>query len=155
MLLWGQFVDERYLGMTREDGVNVHLVKGRAFVIDLAGGNVFKFCREFGGAFATMGFDDPDDDVFSALAAANALREHAEGLSHAGSVAEKNLKAAASLFRLGSDQPVFGTFPRCGIGWQVVLSPCELTSGGRSIPVVGGSIGADRNCSRISPMAAC
>jgi hypothetical protein len=122
-------------------------VEEGALVVDLAGGDVFELGGEFGGAFAAVGFDDADDDVFAALAAADAFGEHAEGLADAGSVAEKDLEAAAGLFLVGGDEPVFGTLPRCGIGRQVVVSPCELTAGSGSISMVGGGSGADRNCS--------
>ena len=127
----GELVDEDDLGLALEDGIDVHLVEESAFVVDLAGGNEFELVGEFGGAFAAVSFDDADDDVLTALAAANAFREHAEGLADAGSVAEKYLEAAARFFGLGGDQPVFGTFPGCGIGRQVVLTPCEVTEGGR------------------------
>jgi len=126
----GEFVDEDDLGLALEDGIDVHLVEEGALVIDLAGGDDFELVGEFGGAFAAVGFDDTDDDVFTALAAANAFRQHAESLADAGSVAEKDLEATARLLGLGRQQPVFGTLPRCGIGRQVVVSPCELTAGG-------------------------
>ena len=126
----GELVDENDLGFALEDGIDVHLLEERALVFDLAGGDVFELGGEFGGAFAAVGFDDADDDVFTALAAANAFREHAEGFADAGSVAEKDLEATASLLRLGGHEPVFGTLSRCGIGRQVVVSPCELTEGG-------------------------
>ena len=151
----GEFVDEDDLGFALEDGVDVHLVEEGAFVIDLAGGDVFELGGEFGGAFAAVGFDYADDDVFSALAAANAFREHAEGFADTGSVADEDLEAAAGFLGLGGDQPVFGRLPRCGIGRQVVVSPCELAAGSGRISMDGGSGSAGGNCSRISPMAAC
>jgi len=64
---------------------------------------VFELCGEFGSAFAAVGFDDADDDVFTALAAANAFREHAEGFADAGGVAEKDLETTARFFGLGGD----------------------------------------------------
>jgi len=69
----GELVDEDDLRAAVEDRVDVHLVEEGAFVIDLAGGNVFELGGELGGAFAAVGFDDADADVFSALAAANAF----------------------------------------------------------------------------------
>jgi hypothetical protein len=72
----------------------------------------------FGGAFAAVGFDDADDYVFAALAAAYALAQHAEGLADAGSVAEEDLEAAACLFGLGCGKPVLGTLARWGFGGQ-------------------------------------
>ena len=60
-------------GRAREDGVDVHLGEEGAFVVDLAAGDVFELGGEFGGAVAAVGFDDADDDVFAALAAANAF----------------------------------------------------------------------------------
>jgi hypothetical protein len=125
----GEFVDEDDLWFALEDGVDVHLLEECALVVDLAGGDVFEFGGEFGGTFAAVGFDDADDDVFTALAAANAFREHAEGLADAGSVAEKDFEAAARFLRLGRHEPVFGTLSWCGIGRHVVLSPCELAAG--------------------------
>ena len=100
----GELVDEDDLGMAREDGVDVHLVEEGALVVDARGwGRASRRAASSAVPLRPWVSTMPMTDVFAALAAADAFGEHAEGFADAGSVAEKDLEAAACLLGLGGD----------------------------------------------------
>ena len=95
----GEFVDQDDFGMSRDDGVDVHFLEHRAFVLELFAWNGFELAEELFDAFAAVRFDDADDDVLAAAAAANGFAEHAEGLADAWRVAQEKLEDAAGFLR--------------------------------------------------------
>ena len=104
-----QFIHQYHLRPAGENRVHIHLVKERALVVHLARRHMLQLARKFGGGLASVRFHDSDHHVLAALAAADALTQHAEGLAHTGRVTQKDLEEAARLLRVGGDQPVFGT----------------------------------------------
>ena len=84
----GQLVDEGHLGVAVEDGIEVHLLEGRAAVLDLAARDHREVAHLLGGAGPVVGLDEPDDDVGAALVATPAFVEHREGLADARSSAQ-------------------------------------------------------------------
>ena len=113
----GEFVDEGYLRVAGEDGVDVHLGEERALVGEFAAGDLLELGSEFGCAGAAVGFDDADDYILASAVAADAFAEHGEGFADARSVAEKDLEAAAALLAVAGEQPVFRGFAF----WSVCL----------------------------------
>src|SRR5690242_6650266 len=104
-----KFIDEHDGGAPCQNGIDVHLFKDGAFVLNLPARNVFQLFDKLLDALATVCFDDTDDHVFAAAAAANRFAQHAEGFSNAGSVTEKQLELPAGLLRgRNSFQPFFG-----------------------------------------------
>ncbi len=109
MLVWASSSMSTIWGRAGEDGGGVHLLEDDALVLDAAAGNLLQLFGELGGAWAAMGFNYADDDVFAALAAADGFAEHVVGLADAGRVAEKELEGAASLFGRDLFEPLFRT----------------------------------------------
>ena len=65
-----ELVDERDLGPAREDRVDVHLLERRAAVLDGAAWDDLEVADLLRGPLATVGLDEPDDDVGAAVVAA-------------------------------------------------------------------------------------
>ena len=112
----GQFVDQNHLRLSREDGVDVHLLENRSLVFDLFPRNRFDICKEFFDALAAVRFHDPDHHVLATALAADCLAEHAEGFAYSRSIAEEKLENASRLLRgRGNFQPLFRLL------WQRVI----------------------------------
>src|SRR5262249_28300984 len=106
-----EFVHEDDGGLAGEDGVEVHFLEERAFVLDFLARDGFELGDEFLDAFATVGFDDADDHVFATAVTANGFAEHGESLADAGRVTQEELEGAAGFFgRRGYREPIFGVF---------------------------------------------
>lgn len=94
--------------ISREDGIYIHFLKHSAFVLDFFVRNKFELLDQLFDAFATVAFDDADDDVFAAAAAAQRFAEHAEGFADAWRIAEKQFKNPTRFLGRGSNfEPVF------------------------------------------------
>ena len=93
-----EFVHERDLGFALDDGVDVHLLEQRAFVVQLAARHMIEAGGEFGDALASVGLDDSDDHVLSTATSADSLAEHVVRLSNTWGVAEKQLEDCLLLF---------------------------------------------------------
>src|SRR5947209_15836610 len=96
--------------MPGQDGIHIHLLKDGPFVFELARGDGPKLGAQFGNAFASVGLNQADDHVFTALVAAQGLAKHVPGLAHARGIAEKQLEDAGLLFGRGLLQPLLGCF---------------------------------------------
>jgi len=103
-----QFVDKHHLRAADDNGIDIHLVKDGAFVFELAPGDGLKLGGQFGNAFASVGLDQADDHVFTALVAAQGLAEHVVRFTDAGGVAEEELEDAGLLLRRRLLQPLLG-----------------------------------------------
>ena len=103
-----QLVDEHHGGMPRENGVDVHLFEGRAFVRKLLAGDHRELVGKFGGGGAAVGFDDADHHILSATVAADGFAEHAVGLADAGGIAKEEFESAAGAGGRRFFQPLFG-----------------------------------------------
>ena len=89
-----ELVDQRDLGLAREDRVDVHLLEGLAAVLDDLAGHDLE-AVELGDCLRpVVGLDQADDDVGSAaFLAPAALVEHGEGLAHTRRGAEIDAQA--------------------------------------------------------------
>ena len=70
-------------------------------------GNLFQLLCQFCGARSSVGLDDADHDVLSALMPADRLTQHVVRLANAGRVAEEELEGAARLLRRNLFEPFF------------------------------------------------
>ena len=95
-----QFVHNRNSGLAGDHRIDIHLLEGRAFVLQLATRYDFELGSKFGGGLATVGFHYGDYDLFATTGAPNGLAQHGIGLAHSGSVAEKQLEDSLRLRRL-------------------------------------------------------
>src|SRR5206468_2410474 len=87
-----QLIHQHDRGFSREDGIDIHLGKDGTFVLDLLARDDVQLGQQVGDALASMGLDYADNNVLTATVTANALAQHAVGLAHAGSVAEKQFE---------------------------------------------------------------
>ena len=94
-----EFVDQHDLRAPRDDGVEVHLRKRLALIVDAPARNDFEAVQQRFGFAAAVGLDDADDDVVAVLLAGVRLLQHFVGLADAGRGADEDLKLAdAPLF---------------------------------------------------------
>ncbi len=96
-----ELVDERDLGMARQDRVQVHLLEGGAAVRQRCPRDDLEVADLLGGVRATMCLDVGDDHVGAALTAAVALVEHGKRLADASRGAEVDPQLAAAARLLG------------------------------------------------------
>ena len=80
----GELVDEGQLRLPGQDGVDVQLLELRSAVGDDLAGDHFEVSDQFSGPRASVGLDEPDDDVRPSAVTAPTLVEHGEGLPDAG-----------------------------------------------------------------------
>ena len=80
----GQLVDQGLGGVAGEDGVDVHLLERGVAVGQRAAWNDFQGADLGFGQRASMGFDEPDDDVGASAVPPAALVEHGVRLAYAG-----------------------------------------------------------------------
>ena len=104
----GQFVDQRDRGLARENRLYIHLLEGRAAVLNHAAGDGFELLGQFRDSFSPVGLDHSHHDIFAATVAANAFAEHIESLAHAGRIAQQELENCRLLLGLGFFQPLLG-----------------------------------------------
>jgi len=108
-----QLINQCDLRGAGEDGVYIHLREERSLVIDLTAGDVLKLLSYFCSACPAVGFHDADDDVFSAVVAADTFTQHAEGFADTRCVTEKDLEAATLFFLdLRGGEPFFRPLAR-------------------------------------------
>ena len=70
--------------MPGEDRVDVHLLEGRAAVLELPPRNDLEAGDLFGSRRSIVRLDEADDDVGAALVPAATFVQHGEGLADAG-----------------------------------------------------------------------
>ena len=103
-----KLVDEGHLRVSRENRLDVHLLKDGSAIFELAPGDGFELLRKIDDALAVVGFDDANHHVFTAAVTPDALSQHAVGLADAGGVAEKQFEVALGFLRgRGLLQPFF------------------------------------------------
>jgi hypothetical protein len=66
-------------------------------------------------AFAAVGFDDANNNIFAAVATANCFAQHAVSFADTGSVAEKQFESATLFRGRRSDFEPFFRFLRQGL----------------------------------------
>ena len=91
----GELVDERDLGPARDDRVDVHLLEGRAPVLDVRPRHHLETRELRGGLRAAVRLDVADDDVRAAFGAPATLSEHRERLPDPWSGAEVDAKRSS------------------------------------------------------------
>ena len=84
----GQFVDERQLRVTSQQGVKVKFFEHLAAVFDRLSRQDLQIPQLRCGLLSTVGVDPPDHDVSAALLASPPFIEHGKGLPDAGSGAK-------------------------------------------------------------------
>src|SRR5712671_6692428 len=87
-----QFVDEDYLRSTRQNGIHVHLLECRAFVLDNSSWNRLELRGELNHSLSAMRLDNANKDIFATTLATDALAQHVVSLAHAGGVSQKELE---------------------------------------------------------------
>ena len=90
-----QLVDERDLGPTREDRVEVELLERRVAVLEGAAWHDLEVADLFRGLLASVGLDEADDDVGAAVAPPPTLVEHRVRLADSGGGPEVDAKRPA------------------------------------------------------------
>ena len=105
----GELVHQRYLRLAREDGVHIHFLKDRAFVLELAAWDNFQLLRQLGCDLAAVRLDHSDYDVLSAPLPANGFAQHVVRLSHSGSIAEDQFEHSRAFLRRSLFQPLLGS----------------------------------------------
>ena len=63
-----QLIDQRHQRLSREDGVDVHLLENRSLVIHLSARNRLKLARQLGDSLSSVCFDHADHHILAALA---------------------------------------------------------------------------------------
>ena len=100
----GQLVDHHGVGMTLEDGVDIHFLQFDAAVGNDAQGNDFEIANARLGFFAAVRFNEPDDHIDGLLVHhAVGIVEHHVGLADAGRSADVDAQLARFLLRLQLD----------------------------------------------------
>jgi hypothetical protein len=84
----GQFVDERQLRVTSQQGITVEFFEHLAAVFDRLSRQDLQIPQLLCGLLSTVGVDPPDHDVSAALFASPPFIEHGKGLPYAGSGAK-------------------------------------------------------------------
>ena len=90
-----QLVDQRDLGRSDQDRVDVHLLEARAPVLDRPPGDDLQAAQALARLGTAVRLDEPDHHVRAALPTTHALTEHGEGLADAGRVPEVDAETAA------------------------------------------------------------
>ncbi len=107
MLRMGKLIDQNNLRLSRQNAIDVHLLKVNALIIDLPARNLFQLRSQLRGAWPAMRLDDADHDIFSALMPPNRLAQHVVRLADAGRITKKELEGALRLLRRNLFQPLF------------------------------------------------
>jgi len=92
-----ELVYECHLGLAGKDLFEVHLLEGRAPVVDDLARHHREVANLLSCVLAAMGLDEADDDVRAALVASPALVEHGPGLADAGHSSEVDAELARRL----------------------------------------------------------
>ncbi len=90
-----ELVDERDLRGTGQHRVEIHLLERLAPVLDDAARDDFEVTELGGGQCPTVGLEEPDDHVGTALLATPTLVEHGERLADAGGGADVDPQGAS------------------------------------------------------------
>ena len=85
-----ELVDDAHLRLASEDGVDIHLFEHDAAVFDLALRDDLEIANLGLGVGATVGLDEPDDDVDAFAAEGVGILEHRIRLADAGRGADVN-----------------------------------------------------------------
>ena len=99
-----ELVDEHELGRTLQHGVDIHLLKHMAAVLDAPARNDLEAAQKALRLDAPMGLDHADDNVHPLAPALGRGEQHLVGLADAGRGTEENLELAAALLRGGREQ---------------------------------------------------
>ena len=94
----GELVDQDDLGMTHEDGVEIHLRQRPALVLDAAARNDLETFEQRFGLLAAMGFHHADDDIVTVLPPRTCLLQHLVGLADTRRGADEDLQLAGTAF---------------------------------------------------------
>src|ERR1700690_4321188 len=100
--------------LTRQDGIDIHLLENRALVLQLLSRNGFELLRQFGGRLTSMGLDHSNDHVLAPAMAADGFTQHAESLANARGVAQEKLEHTALLRGISLFQPLLRSFGHRG-----------------------------------------
>ena len=104
-----ELIHQRYLRLTCQNGIHIHLFEDSAFVFDLLARDRLQLLRKLGRYFSSMRFNHPNDDVLPTSMPANGLAQHVVSLSHTGCIAKNELEGSRPLLGRGLFQPLFGT----------------------------------------------
>src|SRR5581483_8310745 len=104
-----EFVDQYNRGLSRQNGVNIHLRENSSFVFELFARNGVEFRDQIGYALSPMGFHYPDHHIFASAVTTDTLAEHGIGLAYTRRVPEKKLEDTLLLFGRDLIQPLFRT----------------------------------------------
>ena len=94
-----QLVDQRQLGVARQDRVDVHLAQAVALMVDGAAGDDLMAMDQRFGLAPAMGLHHADDDIDACLAPLPSFGQHLPCLAHPRRGAEKDLQAATAFLR--------------------------------------------------------
>ena len=90
-----QFVDERHLRSTGENGIEVHLLEPRPAVFHNAARHHFEFVHHGGGVPPVVRLDESHDDIGSAFESSVCLTQHRVRLADAWSGSEIDAQPTA------------------------------------------------------------
>ena len=93
----GKFIDQHDGRPTSEDRLNIHLLKGDAFILKRLPRHLLQLAGEFRGSRTAVRFNHADHDIFAALTPADRLREHIESFPDTRGIAEEELEGAPGL----------------------------------------------------------
>src|SRR5262249_3664140 len=105
-----QLIDQGDGRAARQQGVEIHLLKNHAAVLDAPPRQLLQVADQGGGVGPAVRLDDADNDVNPLLLEPLALLEHLEGLADAGGETEVDLEPAALLVA-DQAQEVLGGWP--------------------------------------------
>ena len=92
-----QLVDQAHLGLAADNGVDVHLLHGRAAILHLPPGNHLEILELRLGVAAAVGLHEADHHVEAAGPEPVSLLQHLVGLAHTGSGADVDAQPRAIL----------------------------------------------------------
>ena len=93
-----EFVDKDDLRSAGDDGVEIHLLKRLAFVLDVSAWNDLETFQQRFGLTAAVGFDDANNDIVPVFFAGMGLLQHLVRLTDARSRADKDPELADTTF---------------------------------------------------------
>ena len=88
----GEFIDQRELRTTRDQGVEVHLLDRLIPIHDAFAWDDFKPVQQRFGFRPSVGLDDADDHIDAGLAPCMSALQHLVGLADAGRGADEDLQ---------------------------------------------------------------